>query len=75
VSTALSKEIKGSTSAVSEHHKAFDRAREVYLMGIKRLEAEYFQRIKQASAQLMEAPPSAPAPSNSHAAEAAQPAE
>jgi hypothetical protein len=77
MTTELSKEIKSSTSAVSLCQKAFDRAREIYLAGLKRLEAEYYERMKQASAQFLggqEASPSA-APTNSHANETLQAAE
>jgi hypothetical protein len=68
---ALSKEIKGSTSVVSENHRLFDRAREVYLAAIKRAEVEYFARIKEASARILEAsgmPAEDAGPTNSNAA-------
>ena len=44
-----SKELKGSTSVIRKHLDAVDRAREIYLGQIKRAEAEYFERIKQAT--------------------------
>ena len=44
-----SKVIKGSTSAVRTHSDAVDRAREIYLAQIKRAEADYFERIKNAA--------------------------
>ena len=56
---SISKEIKGGTSAVRQHAAAFDRAREIYLANIKRAEADYFERIKAASALLVDAAESA----------------
>ena len=52
MNTALvkpSKELKGSVSKIGEHLNAVTRARDIYQAGIKRLEAEYFERIKHAS--------------------------
>lgn len=52
MSTAVvkaSKAVKGITSTVRAHLDAVERAREIYLAGIKRLEAEYFDRIKRAT--------------------------
>jgi hypothetical protein len=75
-----SKAVKGSTPTVRLHLDAVERARELYLAQIRRAEAEYFDRITRATAIITgtEAAPEmtvADAPSNSHAAEAAQPAE
>ena len=44
-----SKLIKGNTSAVRAHLDAVERARTIYLAAIKRAEAEYFERIKNAT--------------------------
>jgi len=55
MSTAVvktSKVIKGMTSNVRTHFDVFDRARDIYLGQIKRAEAEYFDRIKRATAAL-----------------------
>jgi hypothetical protein len=47
-----SKVIKGMTSNVRTHFDVFDRARDVYLAQIKRAEADYFERIRRATAIL-----------------------
>jgi hypothetical protein len=47
-----SKVIKGMTSNVRTHFDVFDRARDVYLSQIKRAEADYFERIRRATAIL-----------------------
>jgi hypothetical protein len=52
MTTALAKQVKGSTSAVRQHLEIFERAREVYLGAIKRAEADYFERIKRATSVL-----------------------
>jgi len=52
--STIAKIIKGNVSAVQDHLRAVERAREIYLAGIKRLEAEYFERIKNAGALLTE---------------------
>jgi hypothetical protein len=44
-----SREIKSTTNVVRQHLDAVERAREIYLAGIKRLEADYFDRIKRAT--------------------------
>jgi hypothetical protein len=44
-----SKAIKGSTSTVRMHLDAVERAREIYLAAMKRLEADYFERINRAT--------------------------
>lgn len=44
-----SKEVKATTSMVSQHLDAVGRAREIYLQAIKRAEAHYFERIEQAT--------------------------
>jgi len=45
-----SKAIKASTSVVRAHLDAVERARELYQAAMKRAEAEYFDRIKRATA-------------------------
>lgn len=45
-----SKELKSSTSNVRQHLDAVERAREIYLAGMKRLEADYYDRITKATA-------------------------
>lgn len=47
-----SKVIKGMTSNIRTSFDVFDRARDVYLAQIKRAEADYFERIKRATAIL-----------------------
>ena len=47
--TKVAKQVKDTTSAVREHLTVVERARDIYLAGIKRLEAEYFDRIKRAT--------------------------
>ena len=44
-----SKALRSSTSTISQHLDAVERARELYLGQIKRAEAEYFERIKRAT--------------------------
>jgi len=44
-----SKVLKGSVSKIGEHLNAVQRARDIYQAGMKRLEAEYYERIKHAS--------------------------
>jgi hypothetical protein len=44
-----SKVIKDNTSAVRAHLNVVERAREIYLAGMKRLEADYFERIRGAT--------------------------
>jgi hypothetical protein len=66
-----SKVIKGMTSNVRTHFDVFDRARDLYLQQIKRAEAEYFERIRRATAILTggesdNATPEAPATSSEH---------
>ena len=45
-----SKELKSSTSNVRQHLDAVERAREIYLAGMKKLEADYYDRITKATA-------------------------
>jgi hypothetical protein len=47
-----SKVVKGLTSGVRTHFDVFDRARDVYLNQIKKAEADYFDRIRRATAVL-----------------------
>jgi hypothetical protein len=47
-----SKVVKQMTSNVRTSFDAFDRARDVYLAQIKRAEADYYDRIKRATAIL-----------------------
>jgi hypothetical protein len=58
MATTIAKIIKSNVSAVQEHMRVLERAREIYLAGIKRLEAEYFERIKSAN-EILAAPPEA----------------
>jgi hypothetical protein len=48
--TKASKLVKDNTSTVRHHLNAVERAREIYLAQIKRAEADYFERIKLATA-------------------------
>jgi len=57
MNTSIAKVIKGNVSAVQGHLRAVERAREIYLAGIKRLEAEYFERIKNATELVVEPEP------------------
>jgi hypothetical protein len=60
-----SKVVKGATSTVRTHLDAVERAREIYLAQIKRAEADYFERIKHATAIItgeQEQPTTEPAP-------------
>jgi hypothetical protein len=50
--------IRGITSGVRTHLDAVERAREIYLTGIKNLESDYFARIKRATENLVPAAPS-----------------
>jgi hypothetical protein len=45
-----SKVVKGATNTVRTHLDAVERAREIYLAQIRRAEADYFERIKHATA-------------------------
>lgn len=47
-----SKVVKDATSNVRRQFDALDRAREIYLAHIKRAEADYFERLKQATEEL-----------------------
>jgi hypothetical protein len=51
-----SKAIKGVTSQVRSHLDAFEHAGDIYLAGMKRLEAEYVERIKKATELLTGVP-------------------
>jgi hypothetical protein len=51
-----SKLIRGMTSGMRAHLDAVERAREIYLTGMKNLESDYFTRIKRAMENLVPGP-------------------
>jgi hypothetical protein len=55
MSREIAKAVKGSTSAVKTLADALDRARAIYLAGLNRLQAEYFERVREATRDLQEA--------------------
>ncbi len=52
VTAKTSKLIKNTTSGVRAHFDIIERAREIYMAQIKRAEADYYERIKRATAVL-----------------------
>ena len=56
MSKEVTKAVKGSTSAVRATADALDRARAIYLAGLKRLESEYFERVREATRDLSAEP-------------------
>jgi hypothetical protein len=54
MSRELTKAVKGSTSAVKTLADALDRARAIYLAGLNRLQAEYFERVREATRDLQD---------------------
>jgi hypothetical protein len=69
MSKEVSKAVKSSTSTVKVLADALNRAEAIYLAGLKRLEAEYCERVKEATRELLlteetiiEASAPAPAP-------------
>ena len=54
MSREIAKAVKGSTSAVKTLADALDRARAIYLAGLNRLQAEYFERVREATRDLQD---------------------
>jgi hypothetical protein len=54
MSKEIAKAVKGSTSAVKTLADALDRARAIYLAGLNRLQAEYFERVREATRDLQD---------------------
>lgn len=50
--SAVAKMVKGATSNVKTHMEVFERAREIYIAQMGRAEADYFARIRKATAAL-----------------------
>jgi hypothetical protein len=53
MSREVSKAVKSSTSTVKTLADALNRAEAIYLAGLKRLEAEYCERVKEATRELL----------------------
>jgi hypothetical protein len=54
MSKEIAKAVKGSTSAVKTLADALDRARAIYLAGLNRLQADYFERVREATRDLQQ---------------------
>lgn len=52
IDAKTSKQIKKATAGVRTHFDIVERARNIYLSQIKRAEAEYYERLKRATAIL-----------------------